>query len=296
MDTSTPSPTRHAATTILLVLSACSSTPNGGKAAGTLYINGDTRSNVYSFDLASGSKSQRVAGANPYPTPDGTILCVDTNTQALGEYAADGTTFRTIVKQNDQAPFSDTYDDHFQNPQLSPDGKYVAYEGQFGYTFDIYVVDRSTGALLAAVNPSTVGEGYVRPTWTPDGLLVVAGGPSNAGLYLSDATWTNFTRFDQNLASPDQPAVSPDGKTVAFVLNSHIFTVGLDGTGVTQRTNTSGKESWPSWSPDGQSLVFYTDTSVETLALAGGATLDLSTVDDNFTTFTVFYGGQMSWR
>ena len=295
MDKRIQGPIRLTTLTILIVLGGCSSTPKGGAAAGTIYVNGDTRSNIYSFDLASGAKSQRVAGADPYPTPQGTILCINTKTQALGEYGADGTTFSIIAAQS-LAPDGDTHDDHFQNPQLSPDGQYVAYEGQLGYTFDIYVVARNGGTLLASVNPPAVGEGYVRPTWTPDGLLVVAGGPTNPGLYLSDTTWTNFTRFDQNLASPDQPAVSPDGKTVAFVLNSHIFTVGIDGTGVTQRTTTSGKESWPSWSPDGQSLVFYTDTSVETLALAGGATLDLSTLDANFTTFTVFYGGQMSWR
>jgi Tol biopolymer transport system component len=132
----------------LPVLGACSSTPNGdaaaGAATGTLYVNGDTHTSIYAVDLASGAATKIAAGADPYPTPDGTILCKSSHTSALGEYSADGTTFRTIVSQNDQAPFDQTYDDDFHNPQLSPDGKYVAYEGQLGYTFDIYVVDRAT--------------------------------------------------------------------------------------------------------------------------------------------------------
>jgi len=107
---------------------------------------------------------------------------------------------------------------------------------------------------------------------------------------------TTTSRVASRRRNQRQTALSPDGTTVTFVMNNHIFTVGIDGTGVTQRTSTSGKESWPSWSPDGKSLVFYTDTSIQTLALGGGATVDLSTLDDNFTTFTVSHAGQMSWR
>jgi Tol biopolymer transport system component len=284
--------------TVAVGLVACSSAPNEkGAAAGKILLNGDVHSNIYGFDLGSGATTKIVAGADPFRTPEGTILCVNTNTQDLGEYSADGTQFRVIVKANDQQPFDQTYDDHFQNPQLSPDGKYVVYEGQLGYTFDIYVVDRGSGQLLAGVNPPQVGVGYVRPTWTPDNRLVVAGGTRNSGLYLSDATWTHFTRFDQNLAAPDQPAVSPDGKTVAFVMNGHVFTVVIDGTGVTQVTQSSGQESWPTWSPDGAQLLLYTDTSIQVVAFGGAGTpLDLKTLNDNFVVFTATHSGQMSWR
>lgn len=164
------------------------------------------------------------------------------------EYSADGTTFRTIVEGNEQEPFDVTYDDSFQNPQLSPDGKYIAYEGQFTYVFDFYIVDRETGELLAGYYTDEIGIGFVRPTWTPDNRIVVAGSHNTPGLYILDQNWEELTRFDPNLANPDQPEVSPNGERVAFVMNNHIYTLKLDGTGLQQITNSDWEESWPTWS------------------------------------------------
>jgi dipeptidyl aminopeptidase/acylaminoacyl peptidase len=279
---------------LVLGLTDCSSnTTATGGATGTLFLNGDTHASIYSFNLGSGATTKLVFGNDPFVTPQKTILCANTVSGDLGEYSADGTTFRTIVKKDVQS--SMTYKNSFRNPQLSPDGNSVAYEGQLGYTFDIYVVDRASGQLLASQNPPTVGLGYVRPTWVPDGTLVVAGGTQNPGLYRSDATWTTFARFDQGLTTPDQPVVSPDGSKVAFVLNSHIYTVKLDGTGLTQVTTSGGAESWPAWSPDGKSLALFTDISMALVTLDGKVT-DLKPLNDSFVSFTVSGGGQISWR
>lgn len=293
-------PTRAIPALTLLLVCGCTNTATngaaGGATGGTLYINGDTRSYVYKVDLQGGTATKIAAGADPFVTPDGMLLCIDTNNGDLGEYTADGTTFHTIVKKNIQAPFDQTYDDNFQNPQLSPDGQYVAYEGQLSYTFDVYVVERATGKLVASANPKQVGVGYVRPTWTPDNRLVVAGGPNDVGLYVSDAGFTKFTRFDPDLSHPDQPAVSPDGTTVAFVMNDDVYTIEIDGTGLTQVTQTTDKESWPSWSPDGKSIAFYNDTTVVLFPLGGGDPVDMHTLNDQFTTFNAFREYQMSWR
>jgi Tol biopolymer transport system component len=284
---------------LAMTTSGCSSTADakGGAGNGTLYVTGNINSNVWTFDLGTGATTQLVHGRDPYFTREGTILCVNTDTQDLGEYAPDGTTFRVIVKNNHDAPYAVTYDDKFQNPQLSPDGRYVAYEGQFGYKFDIYVVDRQTGALLASQNSPTVGIGFERPTWTQDGRLV-ANGHTNQGLFVSDATWTTFSRFDQNLASPLHPAVSPDGRTVAFVLNDQLYTVSLDGSGLTP-IKTPTKADWPTWSPDGKVLAFYSDISILLVPAAGGDTTDLRSLSadaDQWMTFTSTVGGDMFWR
>ena len=280
----------------------CSSTSDakgGAAGTGTLYLSGAIASEVWSFDLGTGATKLLVQGNQPYLTPEGTILCINTKTQDLGEYSVDGTTFRTIVKHNIGAPFAATYDDGFHNPQLSPDGRYVAYEGQFGYRFDIYVVDRQSGALLASQSPKEVGVGFERPTWTPDGRLVV-NGHTNEGLFISDATWTTFTRFDQNLSGPLHPAVSPDGKKVAFILNDQLYSVGLDGAGLTPiKTPGTNKTDWPTWSPDGKSIAFYSDLSIMLVPAGGGGTTDLRSLSadaDQWMTFTSTRGGNISWR
>ncbi|MDX2000627.1 MAG: S9 family peptidase [Thermoanaerobaculia bacterium] len=81
-----------------------------------------------------------------------------------------------------------------------------------------------------------------------------------------------------------EPAVSPDGKTVAFTLRrtdfaadrgrTDLWRVGVDGTGLTRLTTHDAGDSTPVFAPDGQSLFFYSTRSgsgqVWRLPLAGG--------------------------
>ena len=59
-----------------------------------------------------------------------------------------------------------------------------------------------------------------------------------------------------------QPALSPDGRTVAYVwtgeagLNAGIHVKPVDGGNPSRLTTSSATESWPMWSPDGKYLVF----------------------------------------
>ena len=51
------------------------------------------------------------------------------------------------------------------------------------------------------------------------------------------------------------PAVSPDGKTIAFVRSGQIWLMNTDGSGQPANTNVTGSN--PQWSPDGTKLVFH---------------------------------------
>lgn len=57
---------------------------------------------------------------------DGRILVVATDGLAI--FSADGAQKQIIVKQNHDVPFDITYDDYFNNPQLSPDKQSIAYD------------------------------------------------------------------------------------------------------------------------------------------------------------------------
>jgi hypothetical protein len=53
----------------------------------------------------------------------------------------------------------------------------------------------------------------------------------------------------------DNPAFSPDGKTIAYGSGSDIFTININGSNNKQVTNLRGGER-PSWSPDGKKIVY----------------------------------------
>lgn len=56
------------------------------------------------------------------------------------------------------------------------------------------------------------------------------------------------------------PDVSPDGQTIAFASDRsgrfEIWTLGMDGEGLTQITYGDGTKTWPTWSPDGKTLMY----------------------------------------
>lgn len=69
------------------------------------------------------------------------------------------------------------------------------------------------------------------------------------------------TRLTSGADDDTSPAVSPDGTTVAFVrveapYRAAIFTVRLDGTGLTDLTGFDGASLWPRFSPDGDRILY----------------------------------------
>jgi eukaryotic-like serine/threonine-protein kinase len=114
--------------------------------------------------------------------------------------------------------------------------------------------------------PLTSGAGrYFDITWTPDGKVIYASDASgSAHIYEMDpATLTArvLTDAGRNYA----PAVSPDGRYIAFHSNRDgvfkVYRADRDGSNPRLLTKDSSESNWPQFTPDGQWVVYQSYVS-----------------------------------
>jgi len=137
----------------------------------------------------------------------------------------------------------------------SPDGTRIAIERLQPNGSSCVEIIAATGGT-----PFQVGCSLLSPSWTPSGRLVVRNGDTNR-LQVVEAKATG--RVLDNIEGTDggsQPAVSPDGRWVAFAQNGGTPAV-IPITGGTAKLGTPTRFAPDSinWSPDGTSLLLAQD-------------------------------------
>ena len=146
------------------------------------------------------------------------------------------------------------------SPQLSPDGKQVAFVSDRDGDSDIFVV-QTTGEKLFQITVSPEDESS--PRWSPDGkmlALLTLSPDGSRHILVTEVEEPQPHRLTTGDMDEGPPAWAPDGKWIAFSLTDDqgegqgIFL--RNPGGVNQIPLTTGPDFVPTWSPDSQRVAF----------------------------------------
>ena len=140
---------------------------------------------------------------------------------------------------------------------ISPDGKRIAVTNRGGQE-DLFIVDVATGEVRQLTNDLARDRGAV---WSPDGAKIYFYSQRDADMYeifSINADGSGLGRVAKPKQSGWYPAVSPDGRKLAFFNYEHTYLLDLDRPGAdVQELPAALQGSRPAmnaWSPDSTML------------------------------------------
>lgn len=148
-----------------------------------------------------------------------------------------------------------------RSPVFSPDSQRVVYAFAEKGPQQLWSVRVDGGDKKQVTTCSGVSNW---PTFTPNGRIVYANSRErNYEIYIMDADGSNEQRLTENTLMDIRPAVSPDGRRIAFVStrtgNYDIFVMNIDGTNLRRITTSEERDDYPAWHPNGRQIVVVSE-------------------------------------
>ncbi|HEY2379097.1 MAG TPA: DPP IV N-terminal domain-containing protein [Gemmatimonadaceae bacterium] len=164
----------------------------------------------------------------------------------------------------DQDPLTGTNTANVGNdlwPDISPNGRLVAFTSNRSGNNEIYVFDRRTGTLTNVSN-SPADDNW--PRWSPNGERIAfhSNRDGNYNIFTVKADGSDLHRVTNSAVLDQWPDWSPDGKRIVFRRGNNLSVADANGEeqNVQQLTFTPATSSainqMASWSPNGRRIVF----------------------------------------
>lgn len=199
-----------------------------------------------------------IASAQRTSLPDNRIVFSWNRDGDFDLFLMDGDTLRIVGQLTDNRA-SDL------SPSWSPDGDKVVFSSNVSGSYEIYVIDISSGESSILTNNNWDD---LYPVWSPDGnqIAFTSNRDSNWDVYVMDVGGKDVSRLTTAATYEGNPTWSPDGKRIAFVSGRDskrdLWVMNADGSDVQPLTTRATSADFsPAWSPAGDQIAFVSNRS-----------------------------------
>jgi TolB protein len=164
---------------------------------------------------------------------------------------------------------------HFE-PAWSPDGTRVAFAYVTSGNLEIGITSADGGPVETVSSHPRVD---IQPAWSRDGKSVYFASARAGGFRIFRHDFA--TKTDTQVTNGIQPAVSPDGRLLAYEQGGLRVLDLATGESRLVRDEETEYRMEPSWTPDGQNIVYVTEdegsNDLRIVAVGGGDAIELTT-------------------